>query len=497
MVRAFWDFLKTQRQRPRMLLAMAVSPMERQVFTLLHRVRKPDALAAAPLMASVCRHTGMANPVYALEQIVEAALAGDDERTQKLRRAIFDADFKRAATNAELARRNGVSRRHFQRMRAEAVASIARYAGGLLGSCRESRSPRNGGSWRFRCEVSAFLAARDRGSALEMRCIANNLVRLSEDAKGTTLARSFLADANLRLGITEETLPPLDRASPQSLSSRSWDRLAREIENARQLLRKDQIARAQRAASSAWQRSELRGFKGLAARCAAVLCATAEVRGEFAEAQSWRARAIDRLLRTQDRLLGAGLFLYRAYDERRPMDRELAGVLYDRLCVIVPQMLCEGEWQRAAVSGLLAALLDARVTPSAIAPVAQSDSAFAHYAEKNVEPVAEMLALALTALTGRSWDAAFDGLRLALADCATKLRPGVRRTIAIAVPTSQSASIDHLNFDDQRSGGVEDIAGLHFRFLPFRSDTRIAHARRRRDPLAGPLGAVAGPAHSR
>lgn len=479
-----------------MLLAMA-SPMERQVLTLLHRVRKPDALAAAPLMTSVCRHTGMTNPVYALERIVEAALAGDDERTEKLRRAIFDADFKRAATNAELARRSGVSRRHFQRRRAEAVTSIAQYTGGLLGSCRESRSPRNGASWRFRRDVGAFLAARDRGSALEMRCIANNLVRLAEGAEATTLARSFLGDANLRLGITGETLEPLDSSSPQALSSRSWIRIAKEVERARQLVLQDRLAQAETVASSAWQHSELRGFQGLAARSAAVLYATAEARGEFAEARYWRARSIDRLLPTQDRLLGAGLFLYSAYDERRRIDRALGDVLYERLCVIVPQMLGDSERQRTAVTGLLAALFDARISASTIAPVAQSDSAFAHYAEKNLEPVAEMLALTLTALTGRSWDAAFDGLRLALADCAAKLRPAAPRTIAIAVPKSQSASIDHLKFDDQRSGGVEDIAGLHVWFLPFRSDARSTHARRRSDAVTGPSGAVAGPAHSR
>jgi hypothetical protein len=468
--------------------------MERQVLTLLHRVRKPDALAAAPLMASVCRQTGMANPVGALERIVEVALAGNDARTEKLRRAIFEVDFKRTATNAELARQSGVSLRHFQRWRAEAVASIARHAGGPLGSS-EPGSRRNGASWRFRREVAAFLAARDRGNALEMRCISNNLVRLAEDEKSATLARSFLRDANLRLG-TKEALAPLDRCAPQALSSRSWVRIANEVERARQLVLENRIAPAEKVASSAWKRSELRGFQGLAARSAAVLHATAVARGGFAEAQFWRARAVDRLLPIQDRLLGAGLFLYTAYDERRRMDHALGDVLYERLCVIVPQMLGDGERQRTAVTGLLAALFDARVSPSAIARVAQSDSAFAHYAEKRLEPVAEMLALALTALTGLSWDEAFDGLRLALADCASKLRPADPRTIAIAVPKSQSGSIDHLKFDDQRSG-VEYLAGLHVRFLPFRSGTGAAHERSRRDPATGPPGAVAGPAHSR
>ena len=471
--------------------------MERQVFTLLHRVRKPDALAAAPLMASVCRHTGMANTVYALERIVKAALAGDDERTEKLRRAIFDADFKRAATNAELARRSGVSRRHFQRRRAEAVASIARYAGGLLGPSRVNCVSHGGVSWGFKREVAAFLAARDRGNALEMRCISNNLVRLAEDAEATTLAMSFLGDANLRLGTMDEALVPFDGPPPQMLPSRSWDRIAKEVEHARQLVRQDRLAQAVTVASAAWQRSELRGFQGLAARSAAVLYATAEARGEFAEARSWRARSIDRLLPTQDRVLGAGLFLYSAYDERRRMDRALGDVLYERLCVIVPQMLGDGERQRAAVTALLAELFDSRVTRNTIALVAQSDSAFAHYAEKNSELVAEMLALTLTALTARSWNAAFKGLRSALADCAAKLRPAAPRTIAIAIPKSQSASIDHLKSNDQRSGGVEDIAGLHVWFLPFRSDTRSAHARRLSDPGTGPPGTVAGPVHSR
>jgi hypothetical protein len=438
----------------------------------------------------------MSIPVGALERIVEDALAGDDARTQKLRRAIFEVDFKRTATNAELARQNGVSLRHFQRWRAEAVASIARHAGGALGSIGERGSPQNGASWRFSREVAAFLGAHDRGNALEMRCIATNLLRLAGDAETQRLARAYLGDANRRLGTMEEGLA-LGRAAPQVRGSRSWRRIAREIERACQLVLQDRIAQAHVLASSAWQRCELHGFQGLAARCAAVLCATAEARAASSEARWWRARAINRLLPTQDRLLADGLFLHSAYGQWHRIDRELSGVLYERLCVIVPQLLGDGGPQRAAVTELLAELLDARVSPGAIASVARCDSAFAHYFERNVEPVGEMLALARTALTGSSFDAALDALRCALANCASKLRPAVPRTIAIAVPKSQQASIDHLKFDDQRSGRVEDLAGLHVRFLPFRSDARAADARRRRDPLTGPPGAVAGPAHSR
>ena len=186
---------------------MAVSPMERQVLRLLHRARKPGALAA------------MSVPVGALEQIVNDALAGDDARTVNLRRAIFEADFKRTATNAELARRSGVSLRHFQRWRAEAVASIARHAAGSLGSIQAPRPPRTGPCWRFRREVAAFVAARDRGNALEMRCIATNMMRLAGDAETQTLAQAYLGDANRRLGITEERLA-LDRGVPRVRGSR-------------------------------------------------------------------------------------------------------------------------------------------------------------------------------------------------------------------------------------------------------------------------------------
>jgi hypothetical protein len=458
--------------------------MERQVLRLLHRARNPGALAA------------MSIPVGALEQIVNDALAGDDARTQKLRRAIFEADFKRSATNGELARQSGVSLRHFQRWRAEAVASIARHAGAPLESICEPRSPRNGDAWRFRREVAAFLAARDRGTALEMRCIATNLVRLAGDPGASALARAYLSDANRRLGKMEEG-PALDVPAPQMRGSRSWGRIEREVERSRELVMQDRIAQARAVAASAWQRCERHGFQGLAARCAAVLCATAEARAALPEARLWRAQAIERLLPTQDRLLAAGLDLHTAYGECGRIDRALSGVLYERLCVIVPQMLADGEPQRAAVTELLVELLDSRISPRAIASVARCDSAFAHYIERNLEPAGEMLALALTALAGTPFDAALGALRRTLAVCASKLRPATPRTIAIAVPKSQSAPIDHLKFDDQRSGRFEDLAGLHIRFLPFRSDTGAAHARRRRDPVTGPPGAVAGSAHSR
>ncbi len=85
-----------------------------------------------PIMSALCAEMGTANPVAALERVVLAVFDGDDPATATLRDAILLADFAADATNSDLARRSGVSRRHFQRRRAEAVAAIAQYARGIV-----------------------------------------------------------------------------------------------------------------------------------------------------------------------------------------------------------------------------------------------------------------------------------------------------------------------------------------------------------------------------
>ena len=232
------------------------------------------------------------------------------------------------------------------------------------------------------------------------------------------------------------------------------------------------LAEAVAAASSAWDRWERLGFR-LAARSAAVVGAIAEARGELAEARTWRARAIERLLPTQDRLLAGRLFRY------WPTAGRSVGPLAGRralraACVIVPQMLGDGERRRAGRNRAGTALLDAAVSPSSIAAGRPKRFRLRALRRKKYGADAEMLALTLTALTGGSWHAAFDGLRLALADCAAKLRPAARRTISIAVPVSQSASIEHLKFDVRRSGRIEYLADLHVRILSFRPGTGAA-----------------------
>jgi hypothetical protein len=515
--------------------------LRRQVSSLLRRAKNPRALAAAPLMDAICAEMGTSDPRTALERIVLTVFAGIDESATRLREAVVEADFKRLMSNAELARKSGVSRRHFQRRRAEAVAAIAAYARTILERswAEASRMPpmRESTEVRyFERERAAFLLARDSGNVLEMRAVAGNLLRLAENAGERIFALEARADANVRLGRRDEVLDQLACLSPggrtlisaklsllagesvdaeeaanaalrqlrdhrerwrclalisqarlaRSVSWRpppeawrlppdSWERIALDVEQARHLANEADWPNAERLARSAQRQTEMLGYQELAASSAAVLHATMTARGEVGRARWWRASAIRRLLPTQDRLLASGLFVpsCRVFD----VDRLLTDVLYDRLALIVPQMQQDGPQQRGAVRELLGEILRLPLTgpgrssrfEGAVGAILRSDSAFAHYAEKLVGPVHEMLALAQDALTGCSWSSAFESLRDVLAQLAVTLRPAVPRTIPVAIRRSQSTAFDHLRVDDERSAGDADstktLADLRVRLV--------------------------------
>jgi hypothetical protein len=515
--------------------------LRRQVSSLLRRAKNPRALAAAPLMDAICAEMGTSDPRAALERIVLTVFAGSDESATILREAVVEADFKRVMSNAELARKSGVSRRHFQRRRAEAVAAIAAYARTIFERswAEASRMPpmRDSTEVRhFERERAAFLLARDRGNAPEMRAIAGNLLRLSVSAVERSFALECRADANARLGRRDEAMDLLASLSPPArvliraklsllagefadaeeaacmalrhprdtreryrcltvisqarlarsaawrpppevrrLPRDSWERIAMDVEQARHLAREGDWPNAERLARSAQRQTEILGYKELAARAAAVLHATMTARGELARARWWRALAIRRLLPTQDRLLASGLFVpsCREFD----VDRLLGSVLYDRLALIVPQMQQDGPEQRGAIRELLGEILRLPLIgpgrssrfESAVTAVARSDSGFAHYAEKLVGPVHEMLALAQAALTGCTWSSAFESLRDVLVHLSVTVRPAAPRTIPVAMRRSQSTAIDHLRIDDERSAGdadsTETLADLRVRLV--------------------------------
>jgi hypothetical protein len=137
----------------------------------------------------------------------------------------------------------------------------------------------------------------------------------------------------------------------------------------------------------------------------------------------------------------------------------------------------ENDVQAAAVCKLLACLIAAVMPPcrrsgplaAAAAAVRESDSAFAHYAGPLVDAIHETLALALTALSGKTWAEVFEALGDPLGEAVIRLRPVVRRTIAVVTVPSQSAPLDHFRVDDERSGARGDsgeaLADLRFRLV--------------------------------
>ena len=497
-----------------------------------------------PMMNALCAEMGTANPVAALERVVFAVFEGDDPATAMLRDAILMADFAADTTNSDLARRSGVSRRHFQRRRAEAVAAIAQFARGIVERGHTNRTcgskgPAAGARAPFERERRACLDARDRDSVLEMRSIAGNLGRLSETREQRTMALDLRADANVRLGRREEAiehaamlspgarrllaarlalldgdygaalqqaraassllgerngerqrcfalisqaqleLPGEWRPSPEEagFSRDLWARVAVDVERARHLVREGDWREAERIGCASHRCAQIRSFAELEARSAAVLQAVALARCDFDGARRWRARAVAQLLSTQDRLLASGLFAGAQARNELGLDPLLTGVLYDRLTLVVPQMRGEDDAQAAAVCELLGCLV-AGVVPQcrrtrpladAAAAVRRSDSAFAHYAGPLVDAIHEMLALALTALSGKTWAELFEALGDPLGEVLIRLRPVARRTIAVVTVPSQSAPLDHFKLDDERSGARGDsgeaLADLRFRLI--------------------------------
>jgi hypothetical protein len=521
--------------------------MQRQILALLRRARNPRALAAMPVMNALCVEMGTANPVAALERVVLAVFDGDDPATATLRDAILMADFSTRTNNSDLARRSGVSRRHFQRRRAEAVAAIAQYTRAVVERGRRANGDlatavapgRRVSASAFEGERRACLEARDRDAVLEMRSIAGNLLRLAQSCEQRSTAFDLRADANARLGRREEAaenaaslsrgarrlltarfalldgdcgaalqharaaLPFFDErggerqrcftlisqaglglsdrwrplAEEPGFSCDLWARLAVDVERARHLARDGSWREAERIAGASHRCAQSRSFAELEARSAAVMHGAALERCDFEAARRWRARAVARLLTTQDRLLATGLFAGVQARGELGLDPLLTGVLYERLTLVVPQMRGESHAQAALVSELLARLA-AAVLPhcdramglgAAAAAVRQSDSAFAHYAAPLAGAIHETLALALTALSGKTWSETFDTLGDPLGEAVTRLRPAARRTVAVTAVPSQSAPLVHFKLNDERSSARGDsgeaLADLRFRLV--------------------------------
>lgn len=514
--------------------------MKREVSALLRRARNPRALAAMPMMRALCSETGIADPVAALESVVRMVFDGNDRSTVALRDAILQADFADGATNSEVASAHGISRRHFQRRRADAVTAIAHYARGLMPRSDSVSSPRSTEPhMRFERERIAFADARDRDAVLEMRAIAGNLLRLAENTAQRATACACRAEANVRLGRREEAkqdVALLDPAQRELLAARlalldgdrnaacvrakaalalfegdgenakrcryllglisasepltafgtpvagpsrdCWWRNAERIQRARRRMRAGYTGEAERCALPAFRSARSRGFAELEAGAATVMQSLAGLRGDLVAAQKWRACAVASLLSSQDRLLAATL---RADDQLFgdwEVDRSMTAVLYARLQLVVPQMQADSEAQADAISDLLARLAEMLLGGGStrrdrmahvLRRVRACDSAFIHYGLSPVEPVCEMMTLALSGIAGKRWDSLYEPVEEALHEIAAQLRPAQRRTIAVAVPQSQRTALVHFRNHDERRGctaePVEALADLRLRLV--------------------------------
>ncbi len=552
--------------------------MERQILMLLHRATKAEALAAVPLMGDLCRELHTANPVDALARIVQTALDGEDEDAKELQRAVFDVDFNVVASNAQVAARSGVSRRHFQRRRAKAVAAIARHVRNivetryLLGAVPQPRGRRPVVAWRYERERAAFSHARERGAAFEMCAVAANLGRLAETRAERAAAAECKAEAYVRLGRDAAALDQLGEVSPGAsawvraavalsagnleaadlyarsaleaalphrercralvmlaqvrlarglpwrppaetcmLEAESWECCALESEHARHLAVEGRFREAEALASAVYARSEAFAYEALAARCAAVLQTTALASGDVEASRFWRARAVERIMPTQDRLAASGLFLADAYAGCGGMDPRLAGAIYARLCVVVPQILGDGESQTRGVHVLIAAvfdriagvLSDAERVDASLRDLLRADAAFVHYAPRLVEPIRETLAFAGVAITGRPRLEVDELIEATFVRRARKLQPMEPRTIAVSVPSpreSQTGPLEHSSRDDGESaaGAVSGStrSDLRVRLVPVRSvagpplswkpDRAVVRTSRAAAPVADP-----------
>jgi hypothetical protein len=528
---------------------------------MLHRAKDERALAEMPLIASLCRRTGINCSTAALARIVRRALPGGDPKTARLRSAILDVDFARTANNAELAARNGISRRHFQRQRAAAVTAIARYAQRFV-----DREPGSHNDPRFQRELSAFCGARERGFSLEMRSIAKNLVRIARDRAGRRAALASLAEANVHCGRIEEadalleSISPadgtvaraklallrgaageayefaleacraatdheraaaavlasqacregagsLDAQPPAKGPSQSWARLSWQIERASQALDSGRNARARTIATAVFHRAERCGFLGVAARAAATLHSVALAGNDRCADRKWCSVALARLLRSGDPLTATGLFRERV--EIREADDPSLAILYERLCTVIPQMIGDSLPQRAAVCELVAAVLERQFDGSAsdrlaaaIEGVIRADSAFVHYVAPCFGDVHETFSLVAAATQCLRWGAAVHRAAESLGAVA-RLQPSHPRSIPIALTQgtqSQIPSLEHLRIDDGAGGGEEpkpDLAGLRVRIVSLRSGASGALSRRDDHSVAGASRAVTDFTHSR
>ncbi|MBV8154256.1 MAG: hypothetical protein JOY98_07540 [Candidatus Eremiobacteraeota bacterium] len=191
--------------------------------------------------------------------------------------------------------------------------------------------------------------------------------------------------------------------------------------------------RVRELAEPALLRAETSEFDGAAAAAAAVLSLAHRACGELDEALRLRARALRALLRSQDYLCANRLFGNVPQVGNATIEDALLDVLYERIGLLVPQIVNDDADQIDAVRRLIAEIVaraldrfrPRRSIEAAAERVRALDSAFASYGPSAFDAIEEMLTLALVALAGqRCWSGqhpvlgeTLAGIRQAFAGC--------------------------------------------------------------------------------
>jgi hypothetical protein len=117
--------------------------MEGAVRRLLRRSNDSYRLAAFPLAQALCQATGIANAQLALRHVVEAAFKNTPYESQ-LRELILKSAVEAHLSRTEAAAQWQVSRRHFQRYRANAVSILTAHIRELVKSVAFADTEGNG-----------------------------------------------------------------------------------------------------------------------------------------------------------------------------------------------------------------------------------------------------------------------------------------------------------------------------------------------------------------
>jgi hypothetical protein len=197
-------------------------------------------------------------------------------------------------------------------------------------------------------------------------------------------------------------------------------------------------------AEQAYQLADQLGYRGLCAHAAATMIGCLRSPHEAAAAERWALVALSDFSKTQDHLLGYDLFnvpgIARGEGGPLSFSNDLLSVIFERIVIIIPQLMSDAPDQLSEVRVLVADLLRYAGTPSlgvtsldrSTGRVNASNSAFAHYLAKTATILESTLALDVSVLLPHSQRQLFkERLAGAMLHLVSQIRPGAKRLFLV------------------------------------------------------------------